>query len=452
MVSASTRAASTALLIRHFLDLQEIDSVVGSLTAIQTFVLHERFLSNKPMTLKKIGSLFNCSSENVRLSEIQLNRKLDSLVKKRNSWTNQSSLRPKIHVIVKRELYDILRETKPDLSGIYLVVASAMFEKHHGYVSIGDRYISHELHHIVASVKQVSAATSDDVGIVPKDKIFELEHNQELLEHWWLIVNLAGLHCFLGCYLRRSSLSAKLKAALVYIGRPATLKEVAKLAKTNTKRTGSTFSRLRSINRVTKSLWALEEWNYPVYEGIVQEIEKRIGNEGGKTRVSELRVDIQDFYGIKGLSIDTFLGTPKFRVWGNFVFERTFDELKLRPLETCIDTYDDEGNPVWRFETLERYFQGYSVATVPPEVILAMGCEIDRAHKVLVENLSDAEDLYVSTQWQRSSTSKGWIGNLTRPLTRLNAKPGDWIDVTLVRNGVIRLTVSNVSADHKNTN
>ena len=418
----------------------ELYDYLTTLKAIENFILHERILADNKLSQDEIRRIFNCSRETVRLTEGKMIKQISLLTRRDienlvNYWNSLGR-----HVIGKQEVMQSVKRhewSAPNL--IHLVIYHQLVEAL-GFKLQDSIFVSQELQAIAIECRREAKAHDDDAGIVAEEKLLGVLPNREFRKHWWRIMDLAGIHRIHGSYTTRKSRAVNVKAALIKVGRPATRQEIASLANESIKNASVIFSRLKSVSRVSKSLWALQNWGYPVYEGIVKEIEKRIKSAGGSANIKELLNDLNDFYEVKEESVFIFMHTNNFIVKDGQVSTRPLDDLNLKPLASVISGRDDQNRPQWKFKVLERYFRGYSVSNVPPEVALAIGCIPNKPALVKVSNVPLSRDL--SLQWQRSSTSQAWLGRVAEVLEKMNAQEEDEVVMTILDHCKVKLEIA----------
>ena len=107
---------------------------------------------------------------------------------------------------------------------------------------------------------------------------------------------------------------ARVKAALLEIGRITTPKEVAELSGVNRKSVGSYLSTLPSIVRAGKGRWGLSDWVDEPFEGIKPAITKRIEEAGGSIRENILLNELPVKFNISEASVNAAIYGPSFQV------------------------------------------------------------------------------------------------------------------------------------------
>ena len=211
-------------------------------------------------------------------------------------------------------------------------------------------------------------------------------------------------------------------------------------------KTRSHLSVIPSVVKADKDRWGLHEWVDDEYDGIVGEIFQRIEEDGGATTTERLLRELPSKFNVSPSSVRAYMQTAKFVIKDGSVSLASRSSIKLRDLDDVIDGRDDTGAPYWTFPVEARYFDGYSVSSVPPEFAKALGCAPDAGKRVQIENLPDCRDLSIS--WRLASNAGASLGYVGEPLKRLGLEPGDRARVTIKRPCLVELTADDGSAEH----
>ena len=181
-------------------------------------------------------------------------------------------------------------------------------------------------------------------------------------------VEKSGLHDFHGILALRDTTKARVKAALMSIGRSATRDEIASVCGFEDSQTvGATLSNIPSVARADKERWGLREWIDDEYDGIIGEILQRIEEDGGTTTTERLLTELPSKFNVSPASVRAYMQTPRFEIRDGSVSLASTSRIQLRDLDDVIHGRDDSGAPYWTFVVESRYFEGYSVVGVPPE-------------------------------------------------------------------------------------
>jgi len=240
-----------------------------------------------------------------------------------------------------------------------------------------------------------------------------------------------GLHRLSGTLALRNTKKAQVKAAVTAIARPATKEEIADICGIALGRLGSTLSSIAGVVRADKKRWGLSEWIEDEYEGIPAEIVQRIEEDGGATRLERLLEELPRMFGVTENSVRMYVATQRFHLRDGYVSLADPSVISLQQLDDTIHGYTDDGLPYWRFRVEERYFRGYSLTGLPPEIVKAIGCEPDGRIRVSVASPVDSQP--VSVGWPLASTVGPFVGYLADSLKKLGAHSGE--HVLLVING-----------------
>ena len=128
-------------------------------------------------------------------------------------------------------------------------------------------------------------------------------------------------------------------------------------------------------------------------------------------------------------SVEAYAKSARFRISDGFVSVADPSAITLRALEDVIHGHTAEGLPFWSFKVEDRYFDGYSLAGLPPEIAKALGCEPDGNLRVPV--LAPEGCGTVSVRWPLASLTGATLGYLADPLRLLGAQQGERIHLVL---------------------
>ena len=429
--------------------ITEFQNYLASLSAVQSAVLNHRILESKAKTLDEIAQEFDLSKERVRQVEEEMTHQIESLL-----YFDPHGLRHRWHVkpypVLRVAVVEaFLRANLPPISDRAMPFLVRRFTSVLGYREEKGQLLSYEFLEFANQIKKKCRAYADDVSIIPKQVLLNQMPNSLWREQWWSVLNQSRIHAIHDSIALLKGSGPKVKAALYKLKRPATADEISELSGISNKNTRACLARINSIVRVTKYLWAIDEWGYPVYEGIVEEVKKRIKRDGGSTNIDALLSELHRFYDVKKGSIEIFLNTSQFIKKDGEVSVRSLDELELSPLDEIVDGRDENGKPYWQFKVIERYFKGYSVPCVPPEIALALGCKPNDRTELEVRNAPGCRNL--SLQWMLSSTTQAWIGRVSEALTHIGAEADQVVRITILGNNAVTLNVEKEAADNETT-
>ena len=287
-------------------------------------------------------------------------------------------------------------------------------------------------------LEQLRGAPTDDAWLVDEAELLaSIPH--DWATHWDVLLARAGFHRFGTQLASRDTTKARVKAAMIDLGRPATRDEIAKQAEFPEEppaRLSALLSGLPSVGRAGKDTWALLDRIDDVYEGIPTEITQRIHEDGGATTLSRLLEELPRKFGVSESSVRTYVATPQFTLRDGFVSVADESTLKYRDFEDVIDGRTDSGDPFWEFTVESRFFEGYSVLGFPPELARHLGCEPNGSIRV---NISAPEQCRpISVIWRLASSTGASVGYLMDPLQALGVDSGSQVRLVFVSGSTVR--------------
>lgn len=419
-----------------------IDDLWDRLTPREQAILIERLLAPEPLTLEKIAARFGITRERIRQMEKQLKREFRSPDGRaadvsrcvgRVAALVRADLPP---VIPVGEFERVLHETFPPSpssggsdAGMAGQVARSMLQDELAYSCSDKICLSPDATALVEDLQSASRELADDVGLLRESELRDRLPEGIWHEHWDTLLDCCGLRRFDDHLALRDTAKARVKAALLAIGRPATKEELAERCSLMPQQVAGQMSLIEGIARADKARWGLTEWIDDVYEGIPAEIIQRIEEDGGATPLARLLEELPRLFGVQESSVRAYVGTPRFRLRHGHVSLTDVSSLALRPLGDVVDGTTAHGNPYWCFAVEQRYFDGYSLAGVPTEIVDALGCEPDGHARVTVTWPDACRPL--SASWPLASIAGPTIGYLSDPLRRLEARAGDRIRLVI---------------------
>lgn len=267
-------------------------------------------------------------------------------------------------------------------------------------------------------LQQLIESHADDVGLVDLGEIvtyadlgFELEMQD--------LASLLGLVRIGRYFAIRDSNRARVKVALLEIGRSATKEEIAERADVQG-RVGSTLSAIHSIVRASRTEWGLREWIDDVYEGIPAEIQQRIDEHGGAVSREFLLQDIPQRFDVTEASVKAYISSPQFEVNDGFVSLASLSSISYRPLED-VALRSEDGELTWEFKMEARYLDGYSIVNFPRELARELDCPPNGRSEIPVSSPEGCEP--VSVVWRLANVSgAAEVGHVRSALQALGAK------------------------------
>ena len=423
----------------------DLERMIEAATDTERRIIEQRLLRTPPRTLEDVGSEAGVTRERIRQIQVRVEKKIRSALR-----AGLPVIAPMLkeefgHLISRSEL-----ETRIDkLLAKQQGVGKKLFERAlidgMGFTLDHGMYLDESARRDLEEIRSVTRSLADDVGLVDADRVAESFPSPEWQRWWPWVRERCGLSDLFGSPSIRDTGKARVKAALISIGRPATREEIAEMCGFEWNKAGSHLSVIRSIVKADKERWGLKEWVDDEYDGIVGEIIQRIEEEGGTTTTERLLRELPEKFGVNPVSVRAYLQTPKFVVRDGCVSIASRSSVQLRALDDVVDGRDQDGAPYWVFVVEARFFDGYSVTGVPPEFASALGCEPDAGEDVQIENLPQSREL--SLRWPLASTTGGSLGYLAEPLRNLGMKAGDRARVTIKGPGLVELSVDDGSAE-----
>ena len=392
-------------------------------------ILNARLFTKNPAPMKRLGYEFGITRERVRQLAKRIAGDIEASTGRLVAGITTLLSTHLGHVTTPEQVQSTIRDLfdAPDEPAARL--ARRIINHALSYSPIGDYCFDKPAVELVGRLKQHAEDLMDDVGLVNEDVLWSAPFLSEWTSHRTELEEASGL-IRIGAFLaRRNTAKARIKAALHDIGRPATRQEIADRCGLNAGRLGSHLSTIPSAARADKDRWGLVEWMEDVYEGIPAEIRKRVEQNGGEVPMHRLLEELPKRFGVKPNSVITYVGTPQFDLRRGLVTIADPSTVSLRPLDKVITGRDEQGNPYWDFVVYARYFEGYSLLGVPPEIAEALGCEPNQNIKVPVSSPAGTNDL--SVIWRLSSVTGASLGYLSQPLRMLNAEEDNRVRITM---------------------
>lgn len=404
-----------------------LSTLLESLSTRDLEIATERIFreSQRPRTLDALGNQFDVTRERIRQIQNTVERRINSAI------GNELKI---LGIVARLELGPILEKDDFDqtLTRIFpvgemeynaertrkLIIAEARYKVRNGVL------ISPTALEIANRMVAYARKIADQVAIVDESKLRE-EFTEELAtQSWDLLCRACGFHRLSGRLGLRQSGVARVKAAILNIGRPATVDEISK-------ETGIVADKLlRTIItnnsyfvRSDKKRWGLRESIPKVYRGISTMIKARIEADGGSSSLSQILEEFPAQYGVKKISVNAYAHTMQYKIDGDRISIADSSDLSLRPLDEIISGRDSRGYAYWSFPVAEPYFRGYSILGVPAEIANALGCQPNDRMDVRVSSPPDCRDL--SLIWRLDSTTGASLGYTRTALRALDFQPSD---------------------------
>ena len=426
-------------------------TMMASMSTRKLMVLDSRLFTRNPVSLAEAAQVAGITREGLRQNQIRVQKLVDEAVG------------PEIGVIgtlIAERLGPVVAVSE------FESVVAGVFDDEVSTVAAADlarRILTSRLNYsctdgiclnpaaitIVEDLRVRAAEFADDVGLIDEEALQDCLPSDEWAEFFPQMLECCGLPRIGGRLAVRDTGRARTKAALLDIGRVATKEEIAQIIGLDPNRVSSQLSGISSIARADKTRWGLLEWIDDVYEGIPAEIIQRINEDGGATSLERLVEELPRLFDVSESSVRAYVGTPQFTLRDGYVSLADDSSIALRGLNDVIDGRDAHGNPYWTFAVENRYFHGYSLIGLPPELASELGCEPNGKTQAVVDHPTGCGDL--SVIWRLASISGASLGYLAEPLRHLGVSDGDRVRVVIKGPGVVELhSVSKVDSSVNN--
>ncbi len=454
--------------------LTAIEAMQSELIPHEKSILDRRLFHRRPDTLASLGETLGVSRERVRQIEARLKRRLEIRLGRKIRIV-AGAVSDRIAPIarpqdVDRQLEslfedrhgrrpddrDNLREHRPENpdrdqgehQGLHrredggraaVLLARRMLRDRLRYRARGELELDDRGAEAVDMLRELASEQQDDAGLLDEEALQSRLPDPSWTEHWELLVEACGFHRIDGLLGLRNTQKARVKAAVLNMGRVASREEIAARCSLATERTVGCLSALPSVARADRTRWGLVDWIEDVYEGVANEILQRIDEDGGATRVERVLEELPRLFGASEVTVRAYLKAPQFEVANGWVRRANASavKLKLRLLDDAIDGRDEQGRPWWGFQVKAIHFQGYSVPNLPPEIAHELGCPPNGRIEVPLADPPDCRPL--SLIWRLTSLTGPNLGFLSRPLERLGARPGDRVRLILRSDSSVEL-------------
>ena len=407
-------------------------------------IIEHRLLRTPPATLELVGSQLGVTRERIRQIQARIEKRIHAALGRGLRIIAGTLKEPIGHMVLRSELEDRIEEILPVDQDISIRIFRKALIDEMGFTLDNGVYLDKHAMEQLGDIHALIRRLADDVGLVEEKQLVASLPSEKWRQWWPWVRERCGLHDLLGSLGIRDSGKARAKAALISIGRPATREEIARICGFGENKTGSHLSVIPSVVRADKDRWGLRDWIDDEYEGIVGEIIQRIEEDGGATTTERLLAELPGKFGVNPMSVRAYMQTAKFVISDGRISLASMSSIQLRDLDDVIDGRDDTGAPYWTFPVEARYFDGYSVPSVPPEFAKALGCTPDTRERVRIDNLPDCRDL--SIRWPLASITGASLGYVGEPLEHLGLEPGERARVTIKGPCLVELTANDGSA------
>ena len=438
--------------------LTAVTNVWERLSAVERLTVEERLLARKPLTFREIGEAANASPERIRQLLKGIQRDLsDPGGPVATIAVIASLVRPQIGSIATEARFeDHISEIFPNTPKTpHLSDANDRGQRDFGSadeIDLARHMLKQELNYsladgvcldnvaaaVVQDIQSAAESIADEVGLIDEAELKTHLPNDSWSQHWDALPKASGL-CRLSDQLAlRDTAKARTKAALLSIGHPATKEEIGKRSGLKPNHVSTHLSSLSEVVRADKFRWGLAEWIEDEYEGIPAEIIQRIDEDGGSTRLNRLLDELPRLFKVSQNSVRAMIATPAFRLEHGWVRLADEPDVLIGKLRDVVNGYDPQGDPYWTFEVEERYFRGYSVRAVPPEVAVALGCEFGGNTTVALRVPEQCAD--ISVIWRKTAITGPEIGRIAQALSTIGVSHGDTACLTIHHEDVVSIS------------
>ncbi|MXW94412.1 MAG: hypothetical protein F4110_01275 [Acidimicrobiaceae bacterium] len=411
------------------LAVETVAACMELMSETQRMVVLGRLATSSPTTLQQLADKAGLSRERIRQLDRQATEALEEAAGPSLGLLALAASERLGDVTTKPEIEEMVVALLPqprqvDCVDSPVVARWALFARL-GYACRDHLCLSAKAVEAAKTLKETGTRLTDDAGLIDIEQCRQVVP-PELHDDLDALVRWVGWHRLSEHVAPRATARARVKAALLKIGAPATKAELAQEGGMTERQVGGALSSIASVARATKDRWGLREWIDDIYEGIPAEIIQRINEDGGSTRLNRVLDELPRLFNVSESSVWAYLNTPAFRVEHGWVTEATESDFQVGPLVDVVDGFTDEGDPYWTLEVAQRYLRGYSLHGVPPEIALALGCTFGDRTTVPVLYPDSCQD--ISVIWRKTSMHGPEIGRLSDALQALGTQ-----DATPVR-------------------
>ena len=433
---------------------ERLATLMESMSRKELLIVNKRLFTDDPVSLKEVGLQAGVTRERIRQIQCRVQESVDETVGS-EIGTIRKFVAEKIGPVVSSAefesvvagVFDDESSTEEATELARRILRSAL-----DYSCLEGICLDQTATALVEALRQAAIELADDVGLIDEEALQGCLPSDEWVEFFPQMLERCGFPRIGGRLAGRDTGRARTKAALLDIGRAATKEEIAGIIGLDPNRVSSQLSAITSIARADKTRWGLLEWIDDVYEGIPAEIIQRINEDDGATSLERLVEELPRLFDVSETSVRAYVGTPQFTLRDGYVSLADDSSIALRGLNDVIDGRDANGDPYWTFAVENRYFDGYSLIGLPPELASELGCEPNGKTQAVIDHPTGCGDL--SVIWRLASISGASLGYLAEPLRRLGVNDGDRVRVVIKGPGVVELhsaSRSDLSDDHVTT-
>lgn len=422
---------------------QELESMLESMSPTEHLIIENRLVATKPMSLEELGQRVGVSRERVRQIQRKLQRMIEKTIGTEMDKIADLSVKKMGPIISETEFNHLVTSIfdKHDFNQRVFGIARHRLRNRLEYSCINGICYNKSALTIIENLKTSALQLVDDVGLIDETALLDHLSDSKWSVHLPDLINCCGFRKFSGRLALQDKAKPKIKAALLEIGQPATKEEIASVAGLDPAKVGGHLSAIPSIARADKTRWGIVEWIDDIYEGIPAEIIQRIEEDGGATTFERLVEELPRLFGVSESSVRSYIGTPQFLLQDGYVSLADYSSLTLRNFDDVIHGRTESGEPYWTFLAEDRYFDGYSLVGLPPELAREFGCTPNGNTQIHVVKPEGCRDL--SVNWRLASLSGASLGYLSEPLERLGVNSGDRVRMVIRSSKTVELCREN---------
>ena len=417
--------------------IDAIRDLLATLPDRKIAILDQYLYARRRKTLEELGKAFGVTRERVRQIKNRVATEIEKQVgpevsviaailrRKAGPVVSEDNLRLLVDALFEREsVHD------PAIALTRRVVEAAL-----EYDCVRGVCVNRTAREVLEDFRKRAMELADDVGLIDEESLRASLPDEEWRHRFELSVERCGFVRVSDQLAFRSTKNARAKASILAIGRLATIEEIA--AESDLPQTGlaGLLASIPCIARASKTKWGIEDWIEDEYEGIAAEIKQRIEEDGGTTTMDRLVRELPKMFEVKEGSVRAIASAPQFVLRDGIVRLAEESEVTLRDVLEIADGVTEEGWPYWSFPVHERYFEGYSLAGVPPEIADALGCPRNGSIKAVVSRPSGCRR--ISVNWRLTSLSGASVGYISTALDRLGVAEGDRVCLVVVEPGIV---------------
>ena len=295
--------------------LELLDECLDQMSETQRLVVLKRVVPIVPETLEVLGNLTGLSRERVRQLDKQARTALEEAAGRALGLLQLVASQRLGAVTTVPGIDDIVEELLPkpdDEAGLAsLMVARRMLRSKLDYECREGLCLSRAASDAAMELNGLARQLVDDEGLLDPEVV-----RAALAEQWHDnlddLIRWIGWPRLSGRIATRATARARIKAALLKIGAPATKAELATESGLTERQVAGALSNIESVARADKLRWGLCEWIDDVYEGISAEIIQRIEEDGGSTHLNRVLDELPRKFGVSENSVRAYVATPKF--------------------------------------------------------------------------------------------------------------------------------------------